>query len=206
MYVDGFNLYYRALRGTSYKWLNLEALVKGLLDPDNDIRQIRYFTAPVSGRLDPGQPIRQQRYLQALSTLPCISVHQGNFLTKPKIRPLVNPPPGGPTHVQIFNTEEKGSDVNLATYLVHDAWRDLFDVAVVLSQDTDLVEPVRIVRDEIKKNIGVVCLDGLKPGKLAAYGSFVRHLTASRLAAAQFPDTIPFGRKGKSVTRPAEWK
>lgn len=108
--------------------------------------------------------------------------------------------------MEIFNTEEKGSDVNLATYLIHDAWRDLFDVAVVLSQDTDLVEPVRIVRDEIRKDIGVVCLDGFKPGKLATYGSFVRQITPSRLAAAQFPETIPFGRKGKSVTRPVEWK
>ena len=79
-------------------------------------------------------------------------------------------------------------------------------MAVVLSQDTDLVEPVRIVRDEIKKNIGVVCLDGLKPGKLALYASFVRHITPSRLAAAQFPETLTFGRRGKSVTRPAEWK
>jgi hypothetical protein len=205
VYVDGFNLYYRALKKTKYKWLNLEALVKGLLDPDNDIQCIRYFTAPVSGKLDPGQPIRQQRYLQALSTLPCVSFHQGNFLTKAKWRPLVSPAPDGPTHVEIWNTEEKGSDVNLATYLIHDAWRDLFDVAVVLSQDTDLNEPVRIVRDEIKKDVGVVCLDGKASGQLARHASFVRHVTGSRLAAAQFPDTLAFGRKGKTVTRPAEW-
>lgn len=176
-----------------------------LLDPENAIQRIRYFTAPVSGKLDPGQPIRQQRYLQALSTLPCISIHQGNFITKPKMRPLVTPVPGGPTHVEIWNTEEKGSDVNLAAYLIHDAWQNLFDVAVVLSQDTDLVEPVRIVRDEIKKKIGVVCLDGKKPGKLANYANFVRHLTSSRLAAAQFPGTLTFGKKGKSCKRPAEW-
>ena len=49
VYVDGFNLYYRALKNTKYQWLNLEALVKGLLDHDNDIRCIRCFTAPVSG-------------------------------------------------------------------------------------------------------------------------------------------------------------
>jgi NYN domain len=205
IYVDGFNLYYRALRGTKFKWLNLEALAKDLLDPENDIVCIRYFTAPVSGKLDPGQPIRQQRYFQALQTLPCISIHQGNFLTKSKVRPLVHPAPGGPTHVLVWNSEEKGSDVNLATYLIHDAWRGLFDVALVLSQDTDLIEPVRIVRDEIKKPVGVVVLDGKAPGQLASYGSFVRHITHSRLAAAQFPDSMSFGRKGKSVQRPVEW-
>lgn len=205
VYVDGFNLYYRALRKTKYKWLNLEALAKTLLDADNEILCVRYFTAPVGGKLDPGQPIRQQRYLQALQTLPCISIHLGNFLTKPRMRPLVTPVPGGPTHVQIWNTEEKGSDVNLATYLVHDAWRGLFDVALVLSQDTDLNEPVRIVRDEIGKSIGVVCLDGRQPGKLASHATFVRHITHSRLAASQFPETLTFGRKGRTVTRPAEW-
>lgn len=206
IYVDGFNLYYRALRGTKHKWLDLEALSKSLLAPENDIQRIRYFTAPVSGKLDPGQPIRQQRYLQALQSLSCVTVHQGTFLSKPKVRPLVHPDPAGPTHVLIWNTEEKGSDVNLATYLIHDAWQNLFDVALVFSQDTDLIEPVRIVRDEIKKPIGVVVLDGKSPGQLASYGSFIRHITPGRLAAAQFPDVVPFGRKGKSVKCPIEWK
>ncbi len=205
VYVDGFNLYYRALRKTKFKWLNIESLAQSLLDFDNQIQRIRYFTAPVSGKFDSGVPVRQQKYLQALSSIPSMTVHHGNFLTRPKMRPLVNPAPGGPTHVEIWNTEEKGSDVNLATYLVHDAWRDLFDVALVLSQDTDLNEPVRIVRDEIGESIGVAVLDGKAPGKLCSFGSFTRQVTPNRLAAAQFPDKVPFGTKGKLVERPAEW-
>lgn len=205
IYVDGFNLYYRALRKTTYKWLNLQLLITGLLDKDNQIDRIRYFTAPVSGKFDPGAPVRQQRYLQALSTLPMLTIHYGNFLTRPKRRPLVNPPSGGPTHVEIWNTEEKGSDVNLATYLIHDAWKNLYDVSVVLSQDTDLNEPVRLVRDEIGKDVGVVVLDGKAPGQLCSFGTFVRHLTPARLAAAQFPNKLEFGSKGKSVERPREW-
>jgi hypothetical protein len=204
--VDGFNLYYRALKqNPQYKWLNLRLLAQRLLDSDNQIDGIRYFTAPVSGRRDPDQPIRQQQYLQALSTLPSVTVHLGNFLMTPRLRPLVNPVDGGPTHVEIWNSEEKGSDVNLAAYLIHDAWRGLFDVALVLSQDTDLNEPVRIVHDEIGKSIGVVVLDGKAPGKLAKYGNFVRHITHADLAAAQFPNTVAFGKKGKTVTRPSTW-
>ena len=185
--------------------MNLEALVRNLLDDENEIVCIRYFTAPVSGKFDPGVPVRQQRYLQALRTLSTVSIHEGNFLTRAKIRPLVSPAPDGPTHVEIWNTEEKGSDVNLATYLIHDAWRDLFDVAVVLSQDTDLNEPVRIVRYEIKKSIGVIVLDGKAPGKLSSFGSFVRHITPADLAASQFPAIIPFGQRGKTVEIPSEW-
>lgn len=204
VYVDGFNLYYRALKGTSHKWLDILALVRGLLDADNDIQGLRYFTAPVSGKLDPQQPVRQNQYLRALGTLPCVTVHLGNFLTKEKVRPLVKPLADGTTHVKIWNTEEKGSDVNLATYLVHDAWRGLYDVAVVLSQDTDLCEPLRIVRDEIGKDVGLIWLDGTQPGKMGKVSTFVRHVTTSRLAAAQFPPTIQ-AKKGKLIRCPAEW-
>ena len=88
---------------------------------------------------------------------------------------------------------------------MHDAHRDLFDETLVLAQDTDLIEPVRIVRDELRKTIGVLVLDGRAPGKLAGFGSYVRHLTHKELAEAQFPESIPFGGKGKSVQRPLEW-
>ena len=205
VYVDGFNLYYRALRKTSFKWLNLLALSQALFGPEHEITLIRYFTAPVSGKFDPAQPVRQKYYLQALRSLPEVTIHLGNFLTSEKVRPLASPVPGGPTHVTIWNSEEKGSDVNLATYLVHDAHRNLFDEALVLSQDTDLIEPVRIVRDELKKTVGVLVLDGRAPGKLAGYGSYVRHLTQKELAESQFPEYVLFGKRDKQVRRPSSW-
>ena len=191
MYVDGFNLYYRALRGTPYKWLDLGLLSAGLLDEQNSVDGIRYFTAPVSGKGDPDAPNRQQLYLRALSTIPNLSIHLGSFLTTRKVRPLAHPEAGGPTHVEIVNSEEKGSDVNLATYLVHDACRNLFDVALVLSQDTDLLEPVRIVRYDYRKPVGVVVLDGKEPGRLAKSASFKRDITPGRLRARSCRTQLP---------------
>jgi len=111
VYVDGFNLYYGAVKGTPYKWLNLEELCKLLL-PNEDIHRIRYFTALVSGRpSDPQAPQRQQIYLRALSTLPRVTIHLGRFMAKTKQRPLVN----GTGYVWVHDTEEKGSDVNIAS-------------------------------------------------------------------------------------------
>jgi uncharacterized LabA/DUF88 family protein len=206
VYVDGFNLYYRALRRTPYRWLNLQALSQALLSPENHIDRIRYFTAPVSGKQDPGQPTRQQIYLRALQTLPNCSIHFGSFLTRIKTRPLADPSPGGPTHVRVLDSEEKGSDVNLATHLLNDAWKDLFDVALIMSQDSDLLEPLRIVKEERGKNIGLVCLDGKAPGKLAQYSTFIRHITPERLAAAQFPETLILAKPGKELRRPERWE
>jgi hypothetical protein len=57
VYIDGFNLYYGALRGSPSKWLDLEALSRRLL-PKDDIHLIRYFTAPASPP-DPTTPNRR---------------------------------------------------------------------------------------------------------------------------------------------------
>lgn len=54
VYVDGFNLFYGALRGSPHRWLDLGALCSALL-PNDEIRRIRYFTARVTSR--PGDPV-----------------------------------------------------------------------------------------------------------------------------------------------------
>jgi hypothetical protein len=35
VYIDGFNLYYGAVKGTPYKWLDLKSVCQKLLDPHN---------------------------------------------------------------------------------------------------------------------------------------------------------------------------
>jgi hypothetical protein len=56
VYIDGFNLYYRALKGTAHKWLDLHALSKAALPTNHVIEKINYYTARVSGRIDPTGP------------------------------------------------------------------------------------------------------------------------------------------------------
>ena len=205
VYVDGFNLYYRALRGTPYKWLDLRALATSLLDPANDILTIRYFTARVSGRTDPEEPARQQAYLNALKTIPGVSIHHGRFLTKTKRRPLADADGGAGDFVTVHDTEEKGSDVNLAAHLINDGWQDRYDVAVVISQDTDLLEPLRMVKDEINKPIGLIWCDGKDVGKnMRRVSSFVRHITPHRLSASQLPTPI-MGTNGHLIYKPPSW-
>ncbi len=202
VYVDGFNLYYRALKGTPYKWLNLVALARRVLSPDDSVEQVRYFTARVSARAgDRDAPRRQQLYLNALSTVPKIQFHFGRFLPKTKKRPLVSTG----AFVEIHDTEEKGSDVNLATHLLNDGWLKSYDVALVLSQDTDLIEPMRIVSQELGLTVGLIWLDGGRPNKnLVAASTFVRHINNADLAASQFANPIT-GADGKRIEKPVSW-
>ena len=117
IYVDGFNLYYRALRGTRFKWLDLGNLFRRVLQPKHQIISIKYFTARVSETpRDPKKPIRQKTWLRALkSYTPEIYIYYGHFLTHRVKAPLATPR-GNQRFVDIIKTEEKGSDVN-GTYL-----------------------------------------------------------------------------------------
>jgi uncharacterized LabA/DUF88 family protein len=204
VYVDGFNLYYRAIKGTRYKWLDLNHLARRLMPgADNSIDRIRYFTARVKARSgNPEGPRRQQIYLSALGTLPNVEIHYGSFLAKSKRRPLKDEPT---RFVEVLDTEEKGSDVNLAVHLLHDAWHDRYDAALVLSQDTDLCEPMRLVRDELKKEVGLVVLDGREPhSNLKRVSSFVKHIIPAYLSTSQFPPAI--ARLGQPpIQKPATW-
>lgn len=203
VYVDGFNLYYRGLRKTSYKWVNLQLLSEALLSKNDKITSIKYFTADVSPKSgDPEAPVRQQTYLRALRTIPNLTIHHGRFLSKTKTRPLVSDPN---TYVEVHDTEEKGSDVNLASHLLKDAFENHFDAALVFSQDTDLCEPIRVVFEDLKKVVGVVWMDGSNPGKRhRKITSFIRHANPSVINRCQFPETV-IGRGGMKIQRPKGW-
>lgn len=190
VYVDAFNLYFGALRGTPYKWLDLSTLCRHML-PKNEIKAIKYYTALVTPRAkDPDQPVRQQTYLRALKTLPNLSIHHGHFLTHIVKMPLASSIAGETKYAEVIKTEEKGSDVNLATHLLYDAFRGEFEVAVVISNDSDLVEPIRIVTRELKKSVGVLNPHEHPSRVLHAHATFFKKIRRGVLKASQFPETL----------------
>ena len=144
IYVDGFNLYYGALKGTSWKWLDLVALFEKVLQPHHEILTIKYFTARVSGTPgDQSKPQRQDVYLRALRRYrPQVEVYFGHFLSHSVRAPLVRPV-GRRRMVEVIKTEEKGSDVNLAVQLLNDGWLDAYDCAIVATNDSDIAEAMR---------------------------------------------------------------
>ena len=105
VYVDGFNLYYGALRGQPYRWLNLRALRRGASSrPGDEVHRIRYFTAPVRPLpRDPGAPDRQAAYLRALGSLPRIELHYGQFLVSERMMPRAD----GAGAVRVIRSEDR---------------------------------------------------------------------------------------------------
>lgn len=187
VYVDGFNLYHGCLKGSPYRWLDLLALSRNLLAPTSQIDAIRYYTARISARTDPDGPVRQDTYLRALRTIPCLSITLGHFLVHQARMACVTPPP---RFIEVWKTEEKGSDVNLGAHLVRDACRGALDVAVLITNDSDLFEPARIVRDELGLRVGIVNPHPHRSRKLAQVSTFYRQVRTGVLAASQFPSTL----------------
>ena len=205
VYIDGFNLYYRALKDTPFRWLDLRKLAETVFQQD-DIHRVCYFTARLDARPgNPNQPRRQLVYLRALATLPGFDVHFGVFRSGVKRRPLVEPVPGLPTHVLVRDSEEKGSDVNLATRLLVDGFNGEYEQAVVVSNDADFAGAMRYVRDDLGLRATLVNPDpkNTSPREFAAAATYVKRLWKSHLRRSLFPDTLTDGIG--TITKPAGW-
>lgn len=209
VYIDGFNFYYAAFRGdrarpSALKWLDVLKFSQLLL-PECDVTLVRYFTAAVKPtESDPTQHLRQNSYLRALGATPGITVHTSTFSRWQVRRPLVHPTPGHARTALIWDTKEKGSDVNLATYLLVDSFEDACDVAVVISDDSDLLEPVRVVRERLGKRVGVVRIRTDRGSVFRNRVDFVVQARTWHFTQAQLPDEVKLSG-GRVVTRPAEW-
>jgi uncharacterized LabA/DUF88 family protein len=205
IYIDGFNLYYGSVKGTPFRWLDVARMCSMLLPKDCKIEQLKYFTAVVSGRPgDPDKPVRQETFIRALRTIPNLEVIKGHFLTHAVRLPLVYPPPSGPRFAEVWKTEEKGSDVNIACHLLNDAYLNCYDTAVLVSNDSDLAEALRIVTGQMKKQVGIINPQKGRASKtLVEHAVFVRSIRKGVLGASQFPEVL--ADSIGAIRKPAAW-
>ena len=194
VYVDGFNLYYSALRDTPHRWLDLRALSQRLIGPDFMLHRIRYFTARIRSRRDPQQRFRQQLYLRALETIRELQIHEGHFVSNPVRLPLANPRPGEPRVVTVVRTEEKGSDANLAAWLTRDAAKRDGRAAFVITGDSDFTGVIQMVRREFNFPVHVVDPRKASSRRLRSAATSYRLLDRRLLPRCQFPARSGMGR------------
>jgi len=202
VYIDGFNFYYGACRMFGIRWVNPYA-VCNLLLPGHEIHRVRYFSALIKpDPADPDKTTRQHTYLRALRTLSLIDIHLGVFLQSVKKMPLF-PLEQPPVMVDVLKTEEKGADVNLAVALMMDAFENTMDCAVVVSNDSDLLEPIKIVRRRFQKIVGLI-----NPQKRVSYAlepqvDFYKQIRRGVLEASLFSN--PLSDSQGQFHKPPAW-
>ncbi len=205
LYIDGFNLYYRALKDSPFRWLDLRKLAANLF-PNDNIHRVCYFTARLDARpSNPGQPRRQLIYLRALDTLPNLEIHYGAFRSGTQRRPLAEQVSGLPRHVLVRDSEEKGSDVNLATRLLVDGFNGEYEQAAVVSNDADFAGAMRYVRDGLGLRVTLVNPDSKRVSskELAEAATYVKRLWKSHLRRSLLPDTLTDDIG--TITKPRGW-
>ncbi len=201
VYVDGFNLYYgiRDKFGRRLLWLDLDATCRSLLKSDQELVAIKYFTARVAGTVsDPHKGKRQATFLEALETLPNLSIIHGHYLAK-----SIRCRKCGATWQQ---PEEKMTDVNIATELLRDAFENNFDVALLMSGDSDLSRPVETLTHLYSdKRVVVAFPPARDSAELRRVAPAHFRIGRKKLADSQFPDEVT-KPDGFILRKPKEWK
>jgi hypothetical protein len=152
---------------------------------------------------DPQQPIRQQTYLRALRTIPNLEIILGHFLTYEVSMLVAGSPVNAPQYVRVVKTEEKGSDVNLATHLLMDGFRNDYEMAVLVTNDSDLLEPIKVVRYDLNLPVGLLNPHKRPSHALLPHATFIKQIRKGVLAASQFPVTMT--DKQGTFRKPASW-
>ncbi|CAN5785371.1 hypothetical protein BH20ACT4_BH20ACT4_05700 [soil metagenome] len=200
-YIDGHNFYHGCVRDRpALKWLDLFGFCDALLGRHGVLERVKYYTARVVDfPSDPHQSQRQDVYLQALAADSRIEVVEGRFARRKKRVRLTSS--GSTAMAEVW--EEKGTDVNLAVDLTHDAAAGSTDVALVVSNDSDLQRAVDRAR-----SYGVEVVAANPHHRTTPRPSLATDLNLSirlwHLRDRQLADEVSLP-SGAVVRRPVEW-
>ncbi len=198
VYIDGFNLYFgiKSKGWDDTLWLNIKGLANSLLKENQLLLETKYFTSRV--RNNPPKEKRQGTYIEAIETLRDVSVYYGHYQSKIEQCRKCG-------HSYPYNSE-KMTDVNIATELLCDAFTDKYDIAIIVSGDSDLVPPITAVKNCFPDKKVVVAFppDRFNNNmKLVASGSlFIKRV---KLTSNQLPDIV-IKPDGFNLVKPFEWK
>jgi uncharacterized LabA/DUF88 family protein len=200
MYVDGFNLFHgmKQRHGKRYYWLDIAAIAQFCLDPGQALVAVHYFTSRIrASASNAPDRLRQNTYIDAL-TARGAQVHEGHFLAKSRRCNACS--------AMWESYEEKMTDVNIATELIVDAYNDRFDVAFLVSGDSDLTSPIQRIRSTFPNKQVVVLFPPARHSKqLQKTANGVLTLSEALLRKSQLPLTVTTA-SGYVLTRPQHWR
>ena len=197
-YVDGFNLYF-GLKARGWKklyWLNIKELCNNLSKPNQDLIITKYFTSRITKPKDKHK--RQATFIEALMTLSGLEIFYGQYQSNPWTCHSCS------ATIDVF--KEKMTDVNIAVELLTDAFQDNFDVALIVSADSDLKGPIQKTKELFPdKRIVVAFPPGRSSVELRNIADACFHIGRKKIADSLFPDQITKS-DGFIIERPDNWK
>lgn len=197
VYVDGFNLYFGMMEaGFSYcRWLNVKALAQNLLQKNQQLIEVKYFTARVTN--NPDKQKRQSTYLDALyneGVKIIYGQYQNNNLDCHRCG-----------HIWMA-ANEKMTDVNIATNILVDAYQDKYDMAMLISGDSDLVPPIKAVHANFSsKRVFVAFPPKRHNSTVAAVAKGSLIIGRKKLVESQLNESIQKTTDNFILKKPVDW-
>lgn len=196
-FVDGFNLYHSLedLGSPKTKWLDLQGLVRSTLKPDEELVSVSYFTAYATW--DDEKAARHKKYIRALE-LTGVRVVLGKFKRKNRTCRECG--------ARTVEREEKRTDVNIAIHFLRAAFLDEFDLAIVVSGDTDLIPAIDAVKQLFPtKRVGILFPMNRHTSEMEQSADFSETLKLTALLSHLLPVRIRLP-SGKYLTPPLQWQ
>ena len=110
-------------------------------------------------------------------------------------------------------SEEKRTDVNVAINMLHDAVENRYDTAVLISNDSDFIPVIEMVKYKYQKDVLVVrpILNDMREGRRSGAGcDEIAQITRVKdidrpgvIQASQYPDLIM--HEGREIKKPDGW-
>lgn len=221
-YIDGYNLYYSRLRGTSYKWLDLVALFQDQILkpqlPDVPLDVVKYFTAPAMAKFashGKDSVTAQNAYHRALEAkYPSnIQIITGYHTAEEARLMAFHEQPNKNNRLSVWRIEEKQTDVNIALSIYRDVAQGKANIVVICSNDSDLVPAVKAIQEDFPECIVGIVAPLQEPNgnrhrrgntELEKLANWTRHyIRDDELAKSQLPDVVP--TKKKASRKPQHW-
>ncbi len=128
IFIDGSNFYHSLVSSFGTAKIDLELFCK-TISQSGELIRINYYTSPVS-RFDNSEAYKsQQKFFEKIKEIKLLNLFLGRLEKHGNAR------------------IEKGVDVKIATDLISGAYNNKFDVAIIVSNDSDFVPAIEEVQN-----------------------------------------------------------
>jgi uncharacterized LabA/DUF88 family protein len=171
VFIDGSNFYFALKRNNRVTRVDYHQLSLALVGPDRELVRTYYYNVAYDKSHHPEQAQSQQPFLDALDKTPLLTLRLGRLIP-----------------FQDGGAQERGMDVLMASDLVFYASQNLFDTAIVITEDPDFSIPLNYVK-ELGKHVEIAVFNDGQGRELMRTADFRLPLDAvlNKFAAKIFP-------------------
>lgn len=172
VFIDGSNFFHACRQNLGRTDVNMGAFAELLVGPSRDLMRVYYYNCQLPPEEDVLKREGQQRFFTAIQRTPYFELRLGRLVKRETVCPACND--------RRERYQEKGVDMRIGVDMLAGASKNLYDVAILVTGDGDLVEAVKAVKD-LGKHVELATLPIGRSDELANAADVVITLDQARM-------------------------